>query len=341
MNTKTADDILRVEDLKKHYAAEQGFFRKANTYVKAVDGVSFGIQRGETFGLVGESGCGKTTVARLVLRAVEPTDGDVWFKPQGKEAVNLVHLRPRELKGVRKDMQMVFQDPFSSLNPRLTVFSIIAEPLMAHKWKANEQRQRVAELLELVGLSSRDMRRYPHAFSGGQRQRICIARALALSPSLVVADEPVSALDVSVQAQTLNLLNELQNTLGLTYLFISHDLSVVRYVCDTIAVMYLGKLVEQTAVDQLFTAPKHPYTSALIASVPAPNPKKKWQTQTVRGEVSAGGNGVQGCDFAPRCPYKVDECIHKVPGIRNLPASGAKHEAACHRAQELSLKGVE
>jgi peptide/nickel transport system ATP-binding protein len=330
------DLILRVEGLKKYFPVSQGLFKKVSKYVKAVNDVSFSIKIGQTFGLVGESGCGKTTTARVLLRAIEPTDGRIYFKVAPDEMVNIAQLDKKELKRVRKNMQMIFQDPYSSLNPRLPVLDLIAEPLKAYGWKKKDYKERVAELLELVGLNPGYMSRYPHAFSGGQRQRIGIARALALNPALVVADEPVSALDVSVQAQILNLLQELQEKLGLTYLFIAHDLSVIRYICDRVAVMYLGRLVEVAETEELYSNPLHPYTATLLSAVPEPDPELDWLQEEVQGEVEGLYNQRDGCSFAPRCKYVIEECLNVFPELQDLNG----HQIACHRFDELRLKGV-
>ena len=268
--------LLEVSDLEKHFPIKQGFLKREVGRILAVDGVNFHINDGETLGLVGESGCGKTTTARCILRAVDPTNGEILFRTREDEVVDIAMLKGAELKKIRSDIQMIFQDPFSSLNPRMTLLDTIGEPLLLNNIGSKHDREeRVAELLEMVGLRPEYMRRFPHAFSGGQRQRIGIARALALNPKLVVADEPVSALDVSVQAQVLNLLADLQGELGLTYLFVAHDLSVVKHISDRVAVMYVGKLVEMAPTDELFSTPKHPYTAALLSAVPEPDPRVK------------------------------------------------------------------
>jgi oligopeptide/dipeptide ABC transporter ATP-binding protein len=340
MTAPPTEPILDVRGLKKHFPIEKGLLRRVVGRVKAVDDVSFAIQPGETFGLVGESGCGKTTTARLILRAIEPTAGTIRFRTNG-QAVDLATLGRRELKAVRRHVQMIFQDPYSSLNPRMPVIDLVAEPLRAHGWSRKDCEQRVAELLDLVGLDPRFMRRYPHAFSGGQRQRIGIARALALSPSLVVADEPVSALDVSVQAQILNLLEEMQARLSLTYLLIAHDLSVVRYICDRVAVMYVGRLVELATTDELFARPRHPYTSALLAAVPDVDPHREWLAEPLPGEVADPSKDIPGCAFAPRCAYAVPQCREEAPALVDWsPAQGLPHYAACHRSGEITLRGV-
>ncbi|HDN81003.1 MAG TPA: ABC transporter ATP-binding protein, partial [Chloroflexi bacterium] len=279
--------ILEVKDLKKYFPIQRGFFRKTVGYVKAVDGVSFYIREGETLGLVGESGCGKTTTARVILRAYEPTSGKVLFRTRNGEWVNIPDLDREQLRQLRREMQMIFQDPYSSLNPRMTLLQIVGEPLMIHGVaKGKELEERVAELLKVVGLRPEYMRRYPHAFSGGQRQRIGIARALALNPRLIVADEPVSALDVSIRAQILNLLQDLQEQFHLTYLFIAHDLSVIEHISDRVAVMYVGKLVEMAETEELFMNPKHPYTEALLSAVPKPDPRMRKRRIVLPGEVA-------------------------------------------------------
>lgn len=313
--------------------------------MKAVDGVSFSIKKGQTLGLVGESGCGKTTVARAILRALDPTEGQILFRAKSG-VVDMATLDKKELKEARADMQMVFQDPYSSLNPRMPINDIIAEPLKAHGYPRQEREERVKELLQLVGLRPEYARRFPHSFSGGQRQRIGIARALALNPSLVVADEPVSALDVSVQAQVLNLLLDLQEQIGLTYLFISHDLSVVRYLCDRVAVMYLGKIVELADVDLLYSEPRHPYTSTLLSSVPDADPRSPWHAKAIKGEITGPPRDVTGCAFAPRCPHVVDECLKSAPKLRSVGSAEkasdewSTHQVACHLADQLELEGV-
>ncbi|MFW5985740.1 MAG: ABC transporter ATP-binding protein [Halanaerobiales bacterium] len=333
MNENT---ILEVRELKKYFSVSEGFWKRNEGYVKAVDGINFSIKSGQTFGLVGESGCGKTTTARLVMRALEPTAGQILFRTAGEKVVDMADLNKEEIKPVRQDIQMVFQDPYSSLNPRLPVLEIIAEPLKAFGWEKDAYRERTAELLDLVGLDAKYMSRYPHAFSGGQRQRIGIARALALNPGLVVADEPVSALDVSVQAQILNLLKKLQKKMGLTYLFIAHDLSVIRYICDKVAVMYLGRLVETAVTADLFTAPFHPYTAALLTSVPVADPREKWMTGEIHGEITDFSRDIEGCSFAPRCRYCREKCLEKEPELINIDG----HSTACHRHGHLELEGI-
>ncbi len=321
------EPLLQVRNLKKYFPIKQGFFNQVVGQIRAVDGISFDLYHGECLGLVGESGSGKTTVGRSVLRALSPTDGQVLFRLDDR-SYDLATATEGTLRPLRQHMQMIFQDPYSSLNPRMTVFDIIGEPLLVNGVSdKSEREQRVQELLTQVGLKPEHMRRYPHAFSGGQRQRIGIARALALHPKLIVADEPVSALDVSVQAQVLNLLQELQENFQLTYLFIAHDLSVVGHISDRIAVMYAGKLVELGATDELFHQPRHPYTEALLAAVPVPEPSRDRKRTLLSGEVADPANLPSGCVFHPRCPYAEDRCKTEVPEFREI-ATG--HLARCH-----------
>ena len=321
------EPLLQVRNLKKYFPIKQGFFNQVVGQIRAVDGINFDLYHGECLGLVGESGSGKTTVGRSVLRALSPTDGQVLFRLDDR-SYDLATATEGTLRPLRQHMQMIFQDPYSSLNPRMTVFDIIGEPLLVNGVSdKSEREQRVQELLTQVGLKPEHMRRYPHAFSGGQRQRIGIARALALHPKLIVADEPVSALDVSVQAQVLNLLQELQENFQLTYLFIAHDLSVVGHISDRIAVMYAGKLVELGATDELFRQPRHPYTEALLAAVPVPEPSRDRNRTLLSGEVADPANLPSGCVFHPRCPYAEDRCKTEVPEFREI-ATG--HLARCH-----------
>ena len=330
--------ILEVSNLKMHFPIRKGFLQKAAGYVKAVDDVSFAIRHGETLGLVGESGCGKTTIGRCLVRAYQPSSGTLRYRSQGEREVDLARIDEKDLKPYWRELRMIFQDPYSSLNPRMTVLDIVGEPLLIHKIaKGKELEERVASLLHRVGLRPEYMRRYPHAFSGGQRQRIGIARALALNPRLVICDEAVSALDVSVQAQILNLLQELQSELKLTYLFISHDLSVVEYIADRVAVMYVGKLVELASTSELFGAPKHPYTEALLSAVPKPNPRQRGQRIILEGEVADPANPPTGCYFHPRCRFAKDVCKMVEPPLKDI---GNQHFVACHFAEELELKGV-
>jgi peptide/nickel transport system ATP-binding protein len=330
--------LLDVKGLQKFFPIRKGFLKREVGQVRAVDDVSFHVEKGETLSLVGESGCGKTTTARCILRALTPTAGQILFRTGNGSVVDMAILQKSQLRPLRRQMQMIFQDPFSSLNPRRTLFDIVAEPLVANKVGTRQgQVERVAELLGLVGLRPEYMRRYPHAFSGGQRQRIGIARALALNPSMIVADEPVSALDVSVQAQILNLLLSLQAQLDLTYLFVAHDLSVVKHVSDRVAVMYVGKIVEVAETEGLFTAPKHPYTEALLSAVPKPDPRLRAQRIVLEGEVADPANPPAGCYFHPRCRYAVEACRTETPRLEEIQPG---HFVSCHRAKELTLRGV-
>ncbi|MFN8634068.1 MAG: oligopeptide/dipeptide ABC transporter ATP-binding protein [Chloroflexota bacterium] len=340
--TQTGEEaLLEVNDLRKYFPITRGIFRTAIGQVRAVDGVSFTIRERETLALVGESGCGKTTTGRCVVRAIEPSSGAVRFKAKGGQWVDLLAQKGDELRQLRREIQMIFQDPYSSLDPRMTLLQIVGEPLAAFGIRGRELEERVAHLLSLVGLRPQYMRRYPHAFSGGQRQRIGIARALALQPKLIVADEPVSALDVSIQAQVLNLLKQLQSQLGLAYLFISHNLSVVEYIAHRVGVMYVGQLVELADTKELFSRPLHPYTEALMSAVPKPDPRINKVRIVLEGEVADPANPPSGCYFHPRCPYAVDRCKTEQPQFRDLGApGGGQHFVACHRAEELTLRGV-
>jgi len=330
--------ILDVKDLKQYFPIRRGFFQKVVGYVKAVDGVSFFIRENEVLGLVGESGCGKTTTGRCILRLYDPTAGEIWYHKQGGEAVNVSHISRREMKPLRREMRMIFQDPFSSLNPRLTVKDIIGEPLLIHRAATGkEMENRVAELMKAVGLDPAYMRRYPHEFSGGQRQRIGLARTLSLSPRLIIADEPVSALDVSVQAQVLNLLQRLKDDLGLTLLFIAHDLSVVEHVSDRIGVMYVGKIVEMAKTEELLGNPLHPYTEALISAVPPADPAIRLDRIVLEGDVASPANPPSGCIFHPRCHYARDVCSQEVPELVEVEPG---HYASCHFAAEFELQGI-
>jgi peptide/nickel transport system ATP-binding protein len=329
---------LAVNHLKMHFPIQRGFIRRVVGYVKAVDDVSLSICHGETLGLVGESGCGKTTVGRCIVRAYDPTAGEILYRNERGESVNLAALPKQDLKTYRRQLRMIFQDPYASLNPRMNVLNIVGQPLRIHGLaQGKELEDRVAALLKRVGLQSEYMRRYPHAFSGGQRQRIGIARALALEPRVVICDEPVSALDVSVQAQILNLMQDLQGEFDLTYLFISHDLSVVEYIANRVAVMYVGKLVEVAPTDTLFATPRHPYTEALLSAVPKPDPRLRSKRIVLEGDVADPANPPSGCYFHPRCRYAQDRCKTDTPVLREI-ASG--HSVSCHLAEGLSLQGV-
>jgi peptide/nickel transport system ATP-binding protein len=342
VSQRNNEAVLDIQALKMYFPVMRGLLRRKVADVKAVDGVSFKLKKDETLGLVGESGCGKTTTGRVILRALEPTAGSILFRRGAEGVVDVARLEKKQLKPIRRGMQMVFQDPYSSLNPRMPVLDIVAEPLKAHGWRRRACEERVRELMDLVGLDPRHVRRYPHAFSGGQRQRIGIARALALSPSLIVADEPVSALDVSVQAQILNLLEDLQEKLHLTYLFIAHDLSVIRYICHRVAVMYMGKLVEVAETRDLFARPRHPYTSKLIAAAPTPDPHAEWMSQTdLEDPGVASAQAGRGCAFAPRCRFATDVCRRRRPRLEEVsPDGAASHQVACHRCGEIQLEGV-
>jgi len=336
METQRAK-LLEVRNLKMHFPIQQGFLRRVVGHVYAVDGISFHIYEGETLGLVGESRCGNTTAARCILRAYEPTEGEVLFR-NNEEMVDLLQLSPKEMKELRRQMQIIFQDPFSSLNPRMTVMDIISEPLTVNNVaKGDDLKLQVRHLLEAVGLRAQHMNRYPYAFSGGQRQRIGIARALALRPKLIVCDEPVSALDVSIQAQTLNLLEDLQKDFGLTYLFIAHDLSVVEHISDRVAVMYLGNIVELAASNELYENPRHPYTEALLSAVPTTDPDLKSDRIVLEGDVPSPADPPSGCKFHPRCRYAKDICSQQNPEWRE---TSPDHWVACHLSEELKLSGI-
>jgi len=319
---RTNGVLLEVEDLQKYFPIRRGFFSRVVGHVKAVDGVSFSVCRGETLGLVGESGCGKTTMARVILRLIQSTGGNVRF-----EGTPIFSLNNKEMRKLRRRMQIIFQDPYGSLNPRLTVGSMISEAIRIHKLvRADAVKDRVVELLERVGIPSEYMSRYPHEFSGGQRQRVGIARALAVNPDLVIADEPVSALDVSIQAQIINLLKDLQDDLGLTYLFIAHDLGVVEYISDRVAVMYLGKIVELTGSGKLYSEAKHPYTQALLSAIPSLDPSRKSKRILLPGDVPSPSKVPPGCAFHTRCPKVMQVCREQTPGFKEVEED---HCVAC------------
>jgi peptide/nickel transport system ATP-binding protein/oligopeptide transport system ATP-binding protein len=320
--------LLEVENLVKHFVAERSVFGRPTAYVKAVEGVSFSIEAGKTLALVGESGCGKSTVSRLVLRLIEPDAGHVRF-----EGRDLGALSADDLRAFRRQAQIIFQDPYASLNPRMTVSQILTEPLALHDLvPSTRRRERVGELLRLVGLEPRFARRYPHEFSGGQRQRIAIARALAVEPKLIICDEPVSALDVSIRSQILNLLRDLQDRLGLAYIFVSHDLAVVKHIADRVAVMNLGVIVETADTQSLFASPRHPYSRALLSAIPVPKPQAKRSRIVLQGELPSALNPPPGCRFHTRCPYAIERCRIEVP---QLLADSAGHATACHRIGQL------
>jgi len=325
-------EVLRVKELVKHFPVRQGFFGRRQGVVHAVDGVSFGLEENQTLGLVGESGCGKSTTAFCLLRLIEPTAGEVWF--QGR---NLAAASSEELRKLRRDIQIVFQDPFGSLNPRMSVAQIIEEPLLNHlSLSGARRRELVTEALGMVGLLPEHAQRFPHEFSGGQRQRICLARALVLRPKVIICDEPVSALDVSVQAQVLNLLSRLQRQLGLSYIFVSHDLAVIRYVSQRVAVMYLGRIVEQAGVTDLYARPMHPYTQALLSAVPLPNPRRRRRRIILEGDVPSPLDPPPGCRFHPRCGRAMEVCRRQRPALREL-APG--HLVACHLYDQTDARG--
>ena len=332
--------LLEVRDLRKHFPIRKGFFKRHVGDVLAVDGVSFDIRRGETLGLVGESGCGKTTTGRLLVGAYKPTAGSIRYLNDGMD-LQLESLSHRELRSYWRKAQMIFQDPYSSLNSRQTVMQIVEEPLVCMTEMSRAERDhRVRELLDLVGLNPQYAERYPHAFSGGQRQRIGVARALAIGPEVVVADEAVSALDVSIQAQVVNLLVELQRKLDLAYLFISHDLGVVKHVSRRVAVMYVGKIVELADADALFEKPRHPYTEALLSAVPQPDTKRSMKRIVLSGDVADPAHRPAGCAFHPRCPYAEQRCRIEEPELRVMQTGDTSRTVACHFAEQLELRGV-
>ncbi len=348
MQTQTTNvkpgNLLEVKGLKKYFPIQKGLLRKTVGYVKAVDDVTFFVREGETLGLVGESGCGKSTAGRSIIRLYEPTAGEVLFKSRhlggdsASKMVNLMDLSPEKMKIIRKEISMVFQDPINSLNPRMTVSDIVGEPMFIHGQKMGPDTEAViVNLLERVGLRPDHLRRYPHEFSGGQRQRIGIARALSLNPQLVICDEPVSALDVSIQAQTLNLLQDLQQDFNLSYIFVAHDLSVVQHISDRVAVMYVGKVAEIADAEELYSAPLHPYTEALLSAVPKADPLYKSDRIVMQGDVADPSNPPSGCYFHPRCRYAQEACKLKTPELRELKTD---HFVACHRAEELKLEGI-
>jgi len=340
-SAESARPLLEARNLHMRFPIKRGLLRRTVGYVNAVNDVSFNIRPGETLSLVGESGCGKTTTGRCIVRVYSPTSGQILYQAEEEASVDLAQFDNRELRPYRREIRMIFQDPFSSLNPRLPILQIVGEPLRVNRIASgSELEDRVASLLKRVGLRPEYIRRYPHAFSGGERQRIGIARALALNPRLIVADEAVSALDVSVQAQILNLLQDLQEEFKLTYLFIAHDLSVVEHISHRVAVMYVGKIVELASAETLFANPLHPYTEALLSAVPKPDPRLRHKGARIRleGEVADPSNPPSGCYFHPRCPYARDRCRDEEPAFREV---GRDHWVACHFADELELRGFE
>lgn len=330
--------ILAVHGLTKYFDITKGFLKRVVGHVRAVDDVNLYLNAGETLAIVGESGSGKTTLGRMIVRAIEPIRGEVLLRMKGAEWTDLIQLRGEELRAARRHFHMIFQDPYSSLDPRMTVLDIVKEPLIYNKIASGgEARERVIETLKLVGLSDHQMGHYPHAFSGGQRQRIGIARSLVCRPQLIVCDEAVSALDVSVQAQILNLLKDLQEQLGLSYLFIAHDIAVVEFIADRVSVMYVGKMVELAETSELFSHPRHPYTEALLSAVPIPEPNRTRSRIILQGEVANPANPPSGCYFHPRCPYATSQCVIETPQWREI---SPEHFVACHHADGLALKGM-
>jgi oligopeptide/dipeptide ABC transporter ATP-binding protein len=333
MSAESRELLLSVKNLVKSFPVKGGFLGREIGSVKAVQNVSFDIYKGETLGLVGESGCGKSTLGRSILRLIEPTSGEVFFKGQ-----DITKLSQNEMRKLRRNMQIIFQDPFASLNPRMTIEEILGEPLEIHQLAKtrDEKLKRIYQLFDLVGLRRESLTRYPHEFSGGQRQRICIARALAVEPEFIVCDEPVSALDVSIQAQIVNLLQDLQKELKLTYLFIAHDLKVVEHISNRVAVMYLGKVAEIAEGEDLYATPKHPYTKALLSAIPIPDPNHKKERVILQGDVPSPLNPPSGCYFHPRCPVAQDRCKAEIPALLQA-GSNQVHQAACHFPSDLPL----
>jgi peptide/nickel transport system ATP-binding protein len=336
--SSSTEPMLEVTALKKYYPIRRGFLKRVVGQVKAVDDVNFYVNQGETLGLVGESGCGKTTTGRCILRAIDPSSGHIWYRDPILGRVDMAKLDKEQIRAVHRSIRMIFQDPYASLNPRMTLQEIVGAPLRAMGlMQGKDIEDRVAEMLTMVGLRPEYMRRYPHAFSGGQRQRIGLARSLAPGPKFVVCDEPVSALDVSVQAQILNLLKDLQEKMGLTYLFVAHDLSVVAHISDRVAVMYVGKIVELASTTEIFTSPKHPYTEALMSAIPLPDPQPREKRVLLTGEVANPANPPTGCYFHPRCKYAKEICSQVEPPFEEIAPD---HYVKCHRARELSLVGA-